>query len=112
MRYDDDTSWSVVAAQFMEVLQKAVDVRVQRAPSVPVDQSAGYARSCGTCSSGAAAVGGARVAVLFSGGVDSAVLAALTDRWVVCYAIACEWEWCLNLILMVRDNAIVDIVCM
>lgn len=85
----DDADWSAVAARFMEVLQKAVAVRVQRAPNISVDCSGESARSCGACSSDVI-VGTARIAVLFSGGVDSAVLAALTDRFVL--AIACEWE--------------------
>ena len=87
-------------SRFLAVLQDAVQRRVSRAPPVvqrteatlsPAegaelgDMTGGEA---GTISSVGGAVGvlegRARIAVLFSGGVDSAVLAALVDRCWMC----------------------------
>lgn len=87
------TSYSDHVFGLLDVLQSAVQCRVARAPpvfhreavtepaknlaamgEVTEEEVGGSNSDCGTLR------GCARVAVLFSGGVDSAVLAALTDR--------------------------------
>ena len=83
-------------ARFLGVLQDSVQRRVSRAPPVvsvrkesEVTEVVGTVGDRVSVSSSAGGGGGvlegrARVAVLFSGGVDSAVLAALVDRYMVC----------------------------
>ena len=64
--------------EFLEVLQDAVKVRVCNSPQVSCSHL------CEESEDGSeVVVSNARVAVLFSGGVDSAVLAALVDRYVL-----------------------------
>ena len=78
-----DVDLRTLAARFTEVLQKAVDVRVQRAPPISTGADCSgesSSKASGTCT-GDVILGAARVAILFSGGVDSAVLAALADRF-------------------------------
>ncbi len=76
-----------LAQKLAEVLEDAVRVRVRNAPRVltpPTSEVSGPKE-------GAVVMGGARVAVLFSGGVDSAVIAGLVDRYVcVCVCVCVE----------------------
>lgn len=86
---------SIEAHQLLSVLQKAILTRVVRAPHVrTVDLPAettdqvvvklkqeGSSSSCTSGSHCWVTEGEAKVAILFSGGVDSVVLAALTDRY-------------------------------
>ena len=99
-----DVEFHAVAQQLLAILHKAVETRVVRAPPVDVSKKTLESASIphkresteeentvkqsttGALATPPAATGGnviegnARVAVLYSGGVDSAVLAALTDR--------------------------------
>ena len=102
---DSVAEFHAVAQQLLAILHRAVETRVMRAPPVDVSKKNFESAStphnhestevtAGACKSStptppadiSAANGGkviqgrARVAVLYSGGVDSAVLAALTDR--------------------------------
>ena len=74
----EDTVGSNLAQKFLDVLQAAVKVRVCNAPLVSVLPRP---EACALGESDVV-MGMARVAVLFSGGVDSAVIAALVDRYV------------------------------
>lgn len=88
-----ETDWNTLAQHLLSVLQQAIQSRVDRAPRVTHTISQDTVTvGCGP-PSGAGSVGcgpnigsivqgAARVAILFSGGVDSVVLAALTDRLV------------------------------
>ena len=99
-----ETDWNSLAQHLLSVLQQAIQSRVDRAPrvthtvsqdtvTVGCDPPSGAGSvgcdppsGAGTvgCGPNTASVvqGAARVAILFSGGVDSVVLAALTDRLV------------------------------
>ena len=93
--------WEDLAEKFLDVLEEAVSIRVHNAPllspSVTSEIEPLSKEMCSdmtlvrgdsgqvdtTGSSGTrVVVGQAKVAVLYSGGVDSAVLAALVDRYV------------------------------
>ena len=97
--------WSSLAKQLITVLEKAVHSRVVRAPFLPSHTSLLQSQGASSVSfegrktertssqeaSGADADKGdvnvihgrARIAILFSGGVDSVLLAALVDRYIV-----------------------------
>ncbi len=78
-----------LAQKLAEVLEDAVRVRVRNAPRVltpPTSEVSGPKE-------GAVVMGGARVAVLFSGGVDSAVIAG---QVCVCVSVLSEWYAYLN----------------
>ena len=93
-----ETDWNTLAQHLLSVLQQAIQSRVDRAPRVTHTVSQDTVTVCCGPPSGAGSVGcgppsgspdtasvvqgAARVAILFSGGVDSVVLAALTDRLV------------------------------
>jgi len=70
---------SDLAREFLDLLHAAVEVRVRNAPPVPVPPPRPEAHAASGDGS-VVVMGVARVAVLFSGGVDSAVIAALVDR--------------------------------
>ncbi len=95
---------SAIAQQLLAILQQAVETRVMRAPPLDVGKeslesastprnhastevTAGASKSPPVDISAAKGEnviqGRARVAILYSGGVDSAVLAALTDRLLI-----------------------------
>ena len=76
-----ETDWHTLAQHLLSVLQQAIHSRVVRAPRVGHDPTPSQ-DTMSDCSVAATSVvqGGARVALLFSGGVDSVVMAALTDR--------------------------------
>jgi hypothetical protein len=96
------SSWGPTARDFLTVLQEAVSVRVHRAPNVAsytdqggaadtacdsdransrADTSGGAVSCCGMADDGEGVLyGKAKIGVLYSGGVDSVVLAALVDR--------------------------------
>ena len=102
--YSSSTTYCDHVARMLDVLLSAVECRVSRAPpiahhrmvvsqqhcktpAVLAEEAAEreMSQGCKTAESSAASCdgvmhGSARVAVLFSGGVDSAVLAALVDR--------------------------------
>ena len=83
--HPDEVNWYALAQQLIEVLQKAIKARVVRAPPIRelnsvVAPSKASDVSTGVIGAAAGDQGNARVAILFSGGVDSVVLAALTDR--------------------------------
>ena len=80
----EGVSWEGLAKEFLAVLEAAVFRRVSVAPppSTGGEQGEGEGGEC------AVVQGRARVGVLFSGGVDSVVLAALVDRCVcVCVCV-------------------------
>ena len=88
-----ETDWNTLAQHLLSVLQQAIQSRVDRAPRVTHSVSQDTVTVGCDPPSGAGFVGcgpdiasvvqgAARVAILFSGGVDSVVLAALTDRLV------------------------------
>lgn len=89
------------AEEFLTVLQEAVSVRVRSAPDLASCRShsgpgCSATACCGMLQSSEGNVemvyGKARVGVLYSGGVDSVVLAALVDR------LALHWHctgWCM-----------------
>ena len=79
-----ETDWNMLAQHLLSVLQQAIQSRIDRAPSVtPTVYQDTATVGCGPpLGAGSVVLGGARVAILFSGGVDSVVLAALTDRLV------------------------------
>jgi len=76
-----ETDWHTLAQHLLSVLQQAIHSRVVRAPRVGHDPTPSQ-DTMSDCSVAATSVvqGSARVALLFSGGVDSVVMAALTDR--------------------------------
>ena len=83
----EDVDWKHLAEEFLEVLANSVDVRVHNAPSLPSCEVLGsiaaeneQTLSPSPVSSPVVVLGRAKVGVLFSGGVDSMVLAALVDR--------------------------------
>ena len=77
-----ETDWNTLAQHLLSVLQQAIQSRVDRAPRVTHTISQDTVTvGCGP-NIGSIVQGAARVAILFSGGVDSVVLAALTDRLV------------------------------
>ena len=74
------TSGDIRAAQLLDALHKAVMKRVTLIPDDHVVWQELHEISHGAAYNQGANLSGARVAILFSGGVDSMVLAALTDR--------------------------------
>lgn len=69
--------------KFLDVLENAVWVRVRNAPLLPADHASELGLDVeeeARASTSGLVQGRARVALLFSGGVDSAVMAALVDR--------------------------------
>ena len=78
---------NLIATKLMDILYEAVRKRVtlipdDRAVCIKMEQLSGAAYNQMTTMSSA------RVAILFSGGVDSMVLAALTDRYGVCICLS------------------------
>lgn len=85
----DAVNWKSMAEKFCEVLKEAVSIRVLSSPDLQSCKShssgcvSSDSTSCATLQTcpGADFVHGiAKVGLLFSGGVDSVVLAALVDR--------------------------------
>lgn len=85
----DAVNWKSMAEKFCEVLEEAVSIRVLSSPDLQSCKShssgcvSSDSTSCATLQTypGADFVHGiAKVGLLFSGGVDSVVLAALVDR--------------------------------
>ena len=81
-----ETDWHTLAQHLLSVLQLAIHSRVVRAPRIRHDPTPSQATKSDLSVAGVAistvVQGRARVAILFSGGVDSVVMAALTDRLV------------------------------
>lgn len=95
-----ETDWNMLAQHLLSVLQQAIQSRIDRAPRVtPTVSQDTVTVGCGPpLDAGSVVLGGARVALLFSGGVDSVVLAALTDRlvhtpsWTSSFSLATGYE--------------------
>ena len=102
-KFVNTVDWSSLAKQLITVLEKAIHSRVVRAPFLPSSTSLLQSQGASSVSfesrkiertssqevSGAdkgdvnVTHGRARIAILFSGGVDSVLLAALVDRYIV-----------------------------
>ena len=79
-----DIDWKCLAKKFLIILEEAVSVRIHNAPDLPAYKShevnISYAYQMQYETGSQVVLGKAKIAILFSGGVDSVVLAALVDR--------------------------------
>ena len=73
---------ALIVHEFLKVLEEAVMVRLRTAPWLPANEDCASVAGKGPTAAAGVVSGRARVALLFSGGLDSAVMAALVDRQV------------------------------